>query len=81
MGLYDHKRDFLDRLGSRLIGIHLHDVTGVDDHRAPLMGSFDFSILKPYIKKDTLLVLEPHYPAAPDEIIRGAEHISKLFGV
>jgi len=80
IGLYDHKRDYLDRLASKIIGMHLHDVTGVDDHRAPLQGSFDFSILKPYIKKDTLLVLEPHQPATSGQIMKGAEYLERLFG-
>jgi len=81
IGLFNHKRDFLDRLSGNIIGMHLHDITGADDHRAPLQGSFDFAVLKPYIKKDTLLVLEPHQPSTPEQIKRGAGYLNKLFGL
>lgn len=80
IGMFDH-RDYLERYASRMIGVHLHDITGPHDHRAPLQGTFDFSVLKPYIKKETLLILEPHYPATPKEITKGAKYLAKLFGV
>ncbi len=79
LGFLKHK-DVLENLGERIVGMHLHDIEGIDDHRAPLRGSFDFSILLPYIKKDTLLVLEPHYPATAEEVKRGTEYLSGLFG-
>jgi sugar phosphate isomerase/epimerase len=69
----------LDKFGRRMLGIHLHDVKGIDDHRAPLKGEFDFSLLKPYVKSDTLKVLEPHYPATAEEITRGWKYLKKLF--
>ncbi|MBN3038809.1 MAG: sugar phosphate isomerase/epimerase [Candidatus Omnitrophica bacterium] len=74
-----HKQ-FLDRFGERLLGMHLHDIKGIDDHRAPLQGTFDFKILKPYLRKDTIKVLEPHHPATKEEIIKGADYLKKLFG-
>ncbi len=73
-------RTLLDKFSQRMIGIHLHDIKGMDDHRAPLKGEFDFSLLKPYISKETLKVLEPHYPAKAEDIIRGRNYLEKLFG-
>lgn len=69
----------LDKFKHRIYGMHLHDIEGIDDHRAPLKGKFDFSLLKNYITKDTLKVLEPHYPATAQEIIRGREYLEGLF--
>lgn len=78
LGFLKHA-DFLDRFSSRMVGMHIHDIAGIDDHRAPRQGNMDFSILKPYINKNILLVLEPHQPATGEQIKKGAEYLSKLF--
>lgn len=72
--------DYLNKFSSRLIGVHLHDIKGImDDHHAPLTGNFDFAILKPYLRKDVLKVLEPHEPATAEEIKRGLEYLKQLY--
>ena len=35
--------EYLERFNDRLIGMHIHDVDFIDDHRAPGDGSVDFS--------------------------------------
>lgn len=79
LGLFKHKM-ILDKFSQRMVGIHLHDIEGIDDHRAPLKGKFDFTLLKPYINRTTLCVLEPHYPATGAEITRGRKYLEKLYG-
>ncbi len=44
--------------GHQLIGIHLHDARGLDDHLVPGTGDIDFQNIKNYIRKDTINVLE-----------------------
>jgi sugar phosphate isomerase/epimerase len=34
LGFYSHE-EWLKRYGSRIIGVHLHDALGVEDHRMP----------------------------------------------
>lgn len=75
---FKHKT-ILDKFSHRMYGIHLHDIEGVDDHRAPLKGKFDFSMLKTYIKRKTLKVLEPHHPAIAEDIIQGRKYLEELF--
>ncbi len=48
----------LARHGTRLLGLHLHDSTGLDDHRVPGDGSIDFAALVPWLREATLRVLE-----------------------
>jgi sugar phosphate isomerase/epimerase len=50
----------LDAFKDLLIGIHLHDTKLWTDHQLPgPEGDIDFSYLKPFIKPDTILNLEP----------------------
>ena len=44
LGLTDRNAWF-DELGPRLVGLHLHDVRGLTDHRAPGNGDVDFAWL------------------------------------
>ena len=78
LGLATHK-DFLERYGRRMIGIHLHDILGCQDHLAPLQGKLDFSIFKPYLKESTLKVIEAHQPASAEELIKSRNFISRIY--
>ncbi len=71
--------DFLEKYGQCLIGVHLHDILGCQDHLAPLEGKIDFAILKPYLKQDTLKVIEAHHPATAEAVIKSRNFISQLY--
>lgn len=58
-----------------LIGVHLHDAIGLDDHLAPGTGTVDFKSIKSYLKKNTLLVIELK-PGTPDlKVSQGIRYI------
>ncbi len=48
----------LQSYSDQLIGIHLHDAIGLDDHIPPGSGEIDFKALKPFLKTDTIKVIE-----------------------
>ena len=80
LGLCRHK-DLLERFADRLLGVHLHDIIGImNDHRVPGSGTFDFNMIKPYLSKDTIRVMEVHQPADIDGIRSGAEHLHRILG-
>ncbi|MFH1776289.1 MAG: TIM barrel protein [Candidatus Omnitrophota bacterium] len=79
LGFCMHKQ-YLDELGHRIAGFHLHDVKNcMGDHLAPLMGNFDFNLLKPYLKPDHLKVLEPHPPVTAEQVKIGLSYLEQLF--
>ena len=65
----------LQAYATRLIGIHLHDAVGLDDHIPPGSGEIDFTALKPFLKTDTIKVFElkPGIPAS--EVSEGIRFI------
>jgi len=48
----------LQKFGKRLIGIHIHNIKDMVDHQAPVDGEFDLKKILPYIKKDTIKIIE-----------------------
>lgn len=71
--------DYLNNYSSRLAGMHLHDIRGTQDHKAPLKGELDFKIFKKYIKPNTLLTMEVHSPATGQEIAQAKKYLEVIF--
>ena len=78
LGFANHE-DFFKRYSHAIIGMHLHDISGCKDHLAPLEGQLDFAMFKPYLKKDTIKVLEAHHPATIQEIKKSRDFLNALF--
>ena len=78
LGLARHE-DFLKRYSQQLIGVHLHDILGCQDHLAPLQGEIDFRMLKPYLKKDSLKIIEAHFQASAADLVKSRNFISGIY--
>jgi sugar phosphate isomerase/epimerase len=50
--------EMLEELADRLVGLHLHDARGVEDHLPPGVGEVDFKRLFGHLGGDELLVME-----------------------
>ena len=67
------KGEWLRRFHHRLIGMHLHDVDGLQDHLAPGMGEVDYSSLAPYLGDGILRTLEVSPDCTLEQIAHGLE--------
>ncbi len=72
LGFYPHE-EWLKRYASRIIGVHLHDVVGVDDHQAPGMGEVDFRMVASYLPGDAYRALEVQSFNTPEQIKTGMQ--------
>jgi sugar phosphate isomerase/epimerase len=68
---YVDKRDWLDTLKERTLGVHLHDVDGLGDHRAPGNGDVEWDYIAEGLPADALRVFEINQHQ-PDEDVAGA---------
>ncbi len=77
LGIVKNHRDYFDRYGGRLIGMHIHGVCGLRDHQAPFTGDFDLTPILPYLKNNHLIkVIESHSSAGIQEIKEAVRKLS-----
>ena len=62
---------WLDTFDKRMVGIHLHDVNGIDDHFAPGDGKIDFSAVGPRLQPFTQVTVEVKPFVSTQEIRAG----------
>ena len=70
--------DLLDTYGDSLIGIHLHDVKGLDDHLPPGSGEVNFEEILSYLKPSHIKILEIHPKVDREELVEGIDYIKTL---
>jgi len=74
-GLIKSHLDFLKKYYFNLIGVHLHDVVDVYDHKAPGTGEVDFSGISKYMSVETILVNETHSSATAEDLKNSTEYL------
>ena len=77
-GLVKNHLDFLENYSDRLLGVHLHDVIDVYDHKAPGTGEVNFTEIAKFLNEDTILVNETHPAATKEDLIKSQEMLNKI---
>ncbi len=74
-----HHREHLEKLASRLVGFHLHDVNEEGyDHQAVGSGKIDFEMISHFWRPEHTLVIELSPRLTPEEVISSRRRIEAL---
>ncbi len=72
------RQSLLQSYSDRLIGIHLHDAVGLDDHMPPGSGEIDFKALTPFLKSNSIKVIELKPGIPVSEVKEGIRFIREM---
>ena len=67
LGICSHE-ELLRLYSPALIGIHLHDALGIDDHRPPGQGEIDFAMVQRYLPDKAIKIMEIRQTATGQEV-------------
>ncbi|MGD2097215.1 MAG: TIM barrel protein, partial [Desulfobacterales bacterium] len=69
------RNSLLRSYAHQLIGVHLHDAVGLDDHIPPGAGEIDFRFVKSCLKSDTIKVMELKPGISYPEVLKGIRYV------
>ena len=55
---FSFHEEWLLRFRDRMVGIHLHDIRGISDHRAPGRGNMNWEMIAKYLPRGIVKVCE-----------------------
>jgi sugar phosphate isomerase/epimerase len=76
LGFGPHE-EWLRRFGSRIVGVHLHDIVGIQDHRAAGLGQMDWEMVARYLPADALRTCEFQKSNTPEQVAAGVECLAE----
>jgi sugar phosphate isomerase/epimerase len=69
--------EWLRRFANRIIGTHMHDVIGFQDHKIPGQGEVDFGQIRKFLPVNAIRTLEFQGPQTQDKVITGLNYLKK----
>ncbi|MBW2078582.1 MAG: hypothetical protein JRI71_13765 [Deltaproteobacteria bacterium] len=75
------QRELLAAYAEQMIGVHFHDVRGLDDHLAPGQGEMDYREIKAFLRPSTIKILEVHSGVPREEVLGGIGLLKEKFKI
>jgi len=76
---FEKEIEYLKAFNNYLLGLHIHDVKNLSDHKAPFTGEINFKYLNKFINRKTIKVIEAHQPASAKEIVLAKNKLERIF--
>lgn len=73
-GLKSHET-FLKAYSDHLVGMHLHDCKGYNDHIAPGQGDIDFDMIQKYLHDDVIRIIEVNRHVESADLKNGVTYL------
>jgi sugar phosphate isomerase/epimerase len=70
--------EWLEEFGDRLVGMHLSDCRGLDDHYPPGQGEIDFQSVLRFARPDTVLTVELNGRHSAEEVRAGLAYLTNV---
>ncbi len=72
------QQELLEAYSEKMIGMHIHDVIGVDDHYSPGQGELNYGEITPFLKRTTIKIFEVHSKVGREALLEGIHFIEEL---
>jgi len=77
LGFTRHE-EWLKAFAPRMVGVHLHDVVGLKDHRVAGRGEMNWAMIVSYLPAGAIRTCEFDWPYSEEEIVAGVEHLRQV---
>ena len=77
LGFTRHE-EWLKAFGSRMVGVHLHDIVGLRDHRVAGTGEMNWPMIASHLPAQAIRTCEFDWPYSEEEIVAGVEYLRQM---
>ena len=74
---YGLHEEWLKRFAHKIIGVHLHDLVGMDDHLPAGQGQMDWALVARYLTAKALRTCEFQHHTSPEQVAAGARWLAE----
>lgn len=77
LGFTQHE-EWLKTFASRMVGVHLHDIVGLQDHRVAGGGEMNWPMIASHLPAKAIRTCEFDWPHSEEEIVFGVEYLRQM---
>ena len=77
LGFTRHE-EWLKAFGSKMIGVHLHDIVGLKDHHVAGRGEMNWPMIASHLPAQAIRTCEFDWPYGEEEIVAGVEYLRQV---
>ncbi len=75
---FSKQQDWLRAFRRHIVGMHLHDAVGLQDHKVAGAGEIDLDAVRSQVPEEALRVCEFASPASPEDVEAGYNYLKRL---